>query len=230
MHPSNIHNTVLDFRVLAQSYPALLPYVVDKPGQDSSYDFTSSDAARELTKALLHQGYGIDWWIPAGQLIPPVPNRANYIHWIQDLLQLSSPAGQEGVKGMDIGCDFTKGIITTAMHPNEALTFTMCNPPFFDTLDEAGLNPATAFGGTEAEMVCSGGEDAFVRQMVRDSLDLQVRVHWYTTMGRTAAPTANTALQQALNILHSQGTCSFRQPPAGIVGGCTGGSGLQLQR
>ena len=51
----------------------------------------------------------------------------------------------------------------------------MCNPPFFETLAEAGRNPATAFGGTSAEMVCAGGERAFVLQMVQDSRALRVR-------------------------------------------------------
>ena len=51
----------------------------------------------------------------------------------------------------------------------------MCNPPFFETLEEAGRNPATAFGGTAEEMVCPGGELAFVLQMVEDSVALQAR-------------------------------------------------------
>ena len=51
----------------------------------------------------------------------------------------------------------------------------MCNPPFFESMEEAAQNPATAFGGTSAEMVCPGGELAFVQQMVQDSLSLRVR-------------------------------------------------------
>lgn len=43
---------------------------------------------RQLTKALLHKQYGISWWVPDGHLIPPVTNRANYIHWLHDLLRL----------------------------------------------------------------------------------------------------------------------------------------------
>ena len=50
----------------------------------------------------------------------------------------------------------------------------MCNPPFFTSMEEAGQNPATAFEGTAAEMVCPGGELAFVMQMVADSLKLKV--------------------------------------------------------
>ena len=33
------------------------------------------------------------WWVPEGHLVPPVTNRANYIHWLEDLLALSSPPG-----------------------------------------------------------------------------------------------------------------------------------------
>ncbi len=52
----------------------------------------------------------------------------------------------------------------------------MCNPPFFASMEEAGQNPATAFSGTAAEMVCPGGELAFVTRMVSDSLALQVPI------------------------------------------------------
>lgn len=46
-------------------------------------------------------------WIPDGQLCPTVPNRSNYIHWIEDLLSsdlippISSSVGR--VRGFDIG-------------------------------------------------------------------------------------------------------------------------------
>lgn len=46
-------------------------------------------------------------WIPDGQLCPTVPNRSNYIHWVEDLLSSDiipntiSTAGK--VRGFDIG-------------------------------------------------------------------------------------------------------------------------------
>jgi hypothetical protein len=43
---------------------------------------------RLLTRALLHSQLGLHWWVPDGHLIPPVTNRANYIHWLHDLLSL----------------------------------------------------------------------------------------------------------------------------------------------
>lgn len=45
----------------------------------------------------------------------------------------------------------------------------MCNPPFFESLEESQQNPLTAFQGTKPEMVCEGGELEFVRQIVRES-------------------------------------------------------------
>ena len=47
-------------------------------------------------------------WIPDAQLCPTVPNRLNYIHWIEDLLSCGiiskSKDGPDGrVKGFDIG-------------------------------------------------------------------------------------------------------------------------------
>lgn len=46
-------------------------------------------------------------WIPDGQLCPTVPNRANYIHWIEDLLALAPApwhsSGAHQVAGIDIG-------------------------------------------------------------------------------------------------------------------------------
>ena len=69
------------------------------------------------------------------------------------------------------------GILLPAIHAAETFAFSMCNPPFFGSLAEAGQNPATAFGGTAEEMVCAGGELAFLRRMVADSLQLQVSWH-----------------------------------------------------
>ena len=74
------------------------------------------------------------------------------------------------------------GVLLPAIRADEQFAFCMCNPPFFETMAEAEQNPSTDFGGTEAEMCCEGGEDAFTRRIYADSLRLRERVHWYTTM------------------------------------------------
>ena len=60
----------------------------------------------------------------------------------------------------------------------------MCNPPCFDDLAEAGRNPATACGGTAAEMAVRGGEAAFVAAHIAESASPAVRhaSHWFTTL------------------------------------------------
>jgi hypothetical protein len=45
-------------------------------------------------------------------------------------------------------------------------------------VQEANGNPATACGGTAAEMVYPGGELAFILRMLEDSVRLGPRVHW----------------------------------------------------
>lgn len=73
-------------------------------------------------------------------------------------------------------------ILDGVLRPGESFDFCMCNPPFFESMDEAAANPRTACGGTKAEMVYPGGEEAFVARMIADSCALKGRVHWYTSM------------------------------------------------
>ncbi|KAG1674416.1 hypothetical protein FOA52_012943 [Chlamydomonas sp. UWO 241] len=83
-----------------------------------------------------------------------------------------------------LGADASGGVLTAALtgDRHERFAFSMCNPPFFASMAEAGTNPATACGGTPMEMVCPGGELAFIMRMVDDSVRLGARIHWYTTM------------------------------------------------
>jgi 23S rRNA (adenine1618-N6)-methyltransferase len=58
-----------------------------------------------LNKALEHFYHVKNWDIPDTNLCPPIPGRADYVHYIADLLAESSgeiPAGNS-VKGLDIG-------------------------------------------------------------------------------------------------------------------------------
>jgi len=63
------------------------------------FNYTSWEGTRQLTATLLKADFGIEWWLPEGQLVPTVTSRANYIHWINDLLGLSSPEPEEGTGG-----------------------------------------------------------------------------------------------------------------------------------
>ncbi|CAK7198364.1 hypothetical protein SEUCBS139899_001025 [Sporothrix eucalyptigena] len=78
---------------------------------------------------------------------------------------------------------------------DEAITFTMCNPPFYASADEmtasaaAKRQPAhSACTGAPVEMVYppkegdDGGEVAFVCRILEESITLRDRVCWYTAM------------------------------------------------
>ena len=60
----------------------------------------------------------------------------------------------------------------------------VCNPPFFDSDvgEAAGQNPRTDYGGTEQEMWCPGGEEAFVVALIRESKSHRDRCGWFSAM------------------------------------------------
>ena len=66
----------------------------------------------------------------------------------------------------------------------EAFDAIVCNPPFFDrdAGETAGGNPRTEYGGTEAELWCAGGEEAFVVGMIRESTLYRGRHVWFSSM------------------------------------------------
>eukprot|EP00746_Dinoflagellata_sp_MGD_P003630 gnl/MRDRNA2_/MRDRNA2_107045_c0_seq1.p1 gnl/MRDRNA2_/MRDRNA2_107045_c0~~gnl/MRDRNA2_/MRDRNA2_107045_c0_seq1.p1 ORF type:complete len:346 (-),score=52.83 gnl/MRDRNA2_/MRDRNA2_107045_c0_seq1:83-1120(-) len=105
MHPRNRHKEYLDYRDLAKRQPSLAPFVFMNKYGGASIDYTDERALRELTRSLLREFYGIGFWeIPDGYLCPPVPQRANYIHVMADLLEVEgcAPRGPQ-VCGLDIG-------------------------------------------------------------------------------------------------------------------------------
>ncbi|KQC01123.1 23S rRNA (adenine(1618)-N(6))-methyltransferase RlmF [Pedobacter sp. Hv1] len=107
LHLRNKHRSRYDFKTLIESCAELAHFVgVNKYG-DESIDFANPDAVKILNKALLKHFYQIDFWdIPEGYLCPPIPGRADYIHYIADLLaschQQNIPTGKK-VKVLDIG-------------------------------------------------------------------------------------------------------------------------------
>lgn len=74
----------------------------------------------------------------------------------------------------------------------ERLDFVMMNPPFYasreDFLASANLDhddetvPSAVTIGAPNEMICPGGDVAFVTRLLRSSLTLQGKVQWYTAM------------------------------------------------
>jgi len=258
LHPRNIHREGYDFASLAISYPLLSQYVHENIHGSLAIDFAAPLAVKALNAALLKHHYKIiDWTIPEGALCPPVPGRADYIHYIAELLDIAKPNGslankKSTIKMLDIGIG-ANGIysllaaaiygwecvgsdinqqslenvlaITTnnpqlkerlifrrqndknnifegIIKPNEMFDVSVCNPPFHASLEEAmkssqrktdnlarnkGRQSHKAkstlnFGGQEAELWCKGGEQLFLKKMIKESADFSSQCRWFTSL------------------------------------------------
>jgi len=200
-------------------------------------DFKSVPAQRRLTEALLFLDLNVSLALPDDRLCPPVPNRLNYVLWIQDIVKTFALA-DESVRGIDIGTgasviypllvcrleptwslvgtDIDKDSLVSArrnveqnglsdkimimdtsggstLQPleesNLTFHFTMCNPPFYASMEEVAQSteakeyePSAVCTGAQVEMVTPGGEASFVSGMFKESLRHGMRCRWYTSM------------------------------------------------
>ncbi|GAA6765333.1 23S rRNA (adenine(1618)-N(6))-methyltransferase RlmF [Flavobacterium sp. CGRL1] len=253
LHPRNLHRSRYDFELLISNCPELKAFIsINKHGIET-VDFSNPLAVKTLNKALLQTYYDIqNWDIPKNYLCPPIPGRADYIHYLADLLAETNngkiPEGNS-VMGLDIGTganliypilgnsiynwsfvatDIYKTSIENASKiieanprlidaislqqqteprfifkniiiPEDRFTFTMCNPPFHASAEEANkstsrkvsnlnpkekknTNPVLNFGGQNAELWCNGGEIGFITQMIYESVKYASQVLWFTTL------------------------------------------------
>jgi len=107
LHIRNKHRSRYDFNSLKAALPELSEFLSINKYGDESIDFANPKAVKALNKALLKHFYQIDFWdIPEGYLCPPIPGRADYIHYAADLLASCNakniPSGKK-VKVLDIG-------------------------------------------------------------------------------------------------------------------------------
>lgn len=86
-----------------------------------------------------------------------------------------------------------KGIIA----PEEKIDLSICNPPFHATksIAEEGTRrkiknlsgkeqktPTLNFAGVHNELICEGGEYAFIRRMIKQSADFSKNCYWFSTL------------------------------------------------
>jgi 23S rRNA (adenine1618-N6)-methyltransferase len=107
LHPRNRHRARYDFDQLIQTSAVLASYVKLNEYGDASIDFSNAAAVKALNRALLKQFYAVSAWdIPKQYLCPPIPGRADYLHYLADLLSEGNsgviPRGQS-VRVLDIG-------------------------------------------------------------------------------------------------------------------------------
>ncbi len=85
-------------------------------------------------------------------------------------------------------------IFSSIIKPDEQYQFTMCNPPFHASENEAlkgnqrklkNLNidkTSLNFGGQAHELWCNGGEALFIKRMIKESVKFSNQVGWFTTL------------------------------------------------
>ncbi|CAL1294726.1 unnamed protein product [Larinioides sclopetarius] len=102
MHERNIYKDRPDFAKIAIDYPEFRKYAIPNRKGKLHVNFNDPNALRMVTRVLLKKDFELDVEIPDGYLIPTVPQRLNYILWIEDLLTIL-PKNSENVSGIDIG-------------------------------------------------------------------------------------------------------------------------------
>ncbi len=107
LHPRNRNREPYDLKALVKILPELKNHIRPNKYGMESVDFANPNAVKLLNKALLHVYYGIEnWYFPDDSLCPPIPGRADYLHYVADLLRETNnneiPQVKQ-IKGLDIG-------------------------------------------------------------------------------------------------------------------------------
>lgn len=107
LHPRNLHQGRYDLEGLADASAELRKFIFTNEFGNLTLDFANPKAVKSLNQALLKHFYQVEFWeIPDGFLCPPIPGRADYIHYLADLLGESNggkiPTGPK-IKVLDIG-------------------------------------------------------------------------------------------------------------------------------
>ena len=96
----------IDFKLLAKKDEAFKKIWQKHSGR---LDFQDPETLKALTAAILSADFGLKIDLPDNRLCPPVPNRWNYVAWIQALVDSTSPDYSDQydpsrkVTGLDIG-------------------------------------------------------------------------------------------------------------------------------
>ncbi|MEG0918229.1 MAG: 23S rRNA (adenine(1618)-N(6))-methyltransferase RlmF [Myroides sp.] len=101
LHPRSFHNKPYNFQELTLKVPELKQFIVKNREGADTVQFADPKAVYLLNKALLLHFYNLNFWdIPNQNLVPPIPGRADYIHYLSDLLKVDNP---DKITVLDIG-------------------------------------------------------------------------------------------------------------------------------
>jgi 23S rRNA (adenine1618-N6)-methyltransferase len=128
-------------------------------------------------------------------------------------------------------------ILNNMVFADEWFDLTLCNPPFHASLAEARAGtqrkwqnlgkpeveltstPGLNFGGQDAELWCPGGEQSFIKQMIKESAQIPTHCFWFSTLVSKAAslPGIYAALQRAKVLEHKTIAMSQGQKKSRLI-------------
>jgi len=251
LHIRNKNRERYDLEALKIAVPELADHITTNKYGAESVDFANPVAVKLLNKALLNHYYGIkNWDFPEVNLVPPIPGRADYLHYMADLLGQTNfgnmPEGDK-IKVLDVGvgasCIYPiigvaeygwsfigsdidaqsvesstnivssnpslegkidirlqenpTAIFAGVLHSDEKIDFSMSNPPFHSSPEEAqkgsrrkvknisGKKTARVelnFAGISNELICDGGESKFIHNMIIESQDYAKNCFWFSSL------------------------------------------------
>ena len=103
MHPRNIYKSKPDYNKLSEKYPNFKKVLTFYKNGKPKINFKDPYSLRVLTITLLENDFHLNVDLPLNRLIPAIPQRLNYILWIEDLISLLNQPKNTQIIGIDIG-------------------------------------------------------------------------------------------------------------------------------
>jgi len=180
MHPRNRYfRRKPDFAALAAQFADFAAIVVTDSRGRVHVDWKDPACSVALTRALLRADYGLKWELPRGFLCPPVPQRVNYVHWIEDLLAGTIETAiksahavriPDEATGLDVGVGASAiyPLLALSLHPNWKMIGTDINE---EALRSARANVES--NGLQAKIRLElVGSDSVLLETVRKQSDV----------------------------------------------------------
>ncbi|UJR37915.1 hypothetical protein I4U23_030602 [Adineta vaga] len=126
MHVRNRYRTnPPDFKQLAEKHPALKPFLIQKTNGGVTLDFCDANAVQALTIAVAKEDFDLDLELSLDRLIPRIPQKLNYLHWIEDLVERKIDA-----VGIDIGggCSCIHALLALRLNPQWTMYVSEIDP------------------------------------------------------------------------------------------------------
>lgn len=177
LHHRNQHQGRYDMAALVEALPALSDYLILNPRSEQTIDFADQAAVLCLNQALLLHHYGIqDWQIPAGYLCPPIPGRADYIHYAADLVakyQLSPRNGQTRVLDIGTGANLIYSLLGASVYQWQMLACDIDQAALDNAAEILQHNPALA---TQIQLRLQSDKQSIFRQIIQPGEHYQLSV------------------------------------------------------